>query len=203
MGGGHVTAWGKTLPERSVDAAADADGAEAPGTDFEAFFRGQQRPLLAFLRRRTGNDQDAQDLLQESYLRMVRFGYVDPPRPVPVWRSLLYRTAGSLASNLGRENRLQHVSDHESIDEVELASEQASPERQAQVGQDLARMLEVLRELPPRCRQVFILHRLHDRSYPEIAAHCDISVKAVEKHISKALAIFRGRVGDPAGQVSE
>jgi RNA polymerase sigma-70 factor (ECF subfamily) len=147
------------------------------------------------LRRRSGSEQDAQDLLQETYIRMVRFGYGEPPRPVPVWRALLYRTATSLAANLGREQRQHHAGAHDSIDDVELVSEQSSPEQQVEQAQELEVMVAVLRALPPRCRQVFILHRLRGRSYAQIAQECEISIKAVEKHISRALSAFRGRVG--------
>lgn len=193
---GHSTA--RPRPALSDEVSTPV---ETP-TLFEDFFRDQQRTLLAFLRRRTGNDQDAQDLLQDSYLRMVRFGYGEPPRPVPVWRALLYRTAASLAANLGREQRQRHIGAHESIDDVELISDQPSPERQLEQAQELAAMVAALRDLPPRCRQVFILHRLRDRSYAEIALECEISVKAVEKHISRALAAFRARVGSGRQGVS-
>lgn len=182
-------------------AAADEDSC-APPTDFDAFFGSHRQQLLHFLRRRTGRDEDAQDLLQETWLRMRRYGYAEP-RPEPVWRSLLYRTAASLASNLGREHRLRHADAHQPVEQVELPSAEPSPERQVHARQEFERMLEVLRDLPPRCRQVFVLHRLHGRSYGEIARHCGISVKAVEKQIGKALAAFRSRVGDSPWEVSE
>jgi len=45
-------------------------------------------------------------------------------------------------------------------------------------------------KLPPKCRAAFILSRFEDMSYKEIAAEMSISVKTVEKHISKALKIL-------------
>lgn len=197
MANGHDQIFDLPLQEPSADEPCQTIGG------FEAFFHTHQQQLLSFLRRRTGSHEDAQDLVQESYLRMVRFGYTDPPRPEPVWRSLLYRTANSLVSNLGREQRSHHAAEHDAFDELELVSELPSPERQVEARQEFARMLEALHELPPRCRQVFLLHRLHGKSYSEIAVHCDISVKAVEKHISKALAAFRSRVGESPWDVSE
>jgi DNA-directed RNA polymerase specialized sigma24 family protein len=42
---------------------------------------------------------------------------------------------------------------------------------------------------------VFLLSRASDMTYPEIAAHCGISVKMVEKHISRAIAACLEKVG--------
>jgi len=54
--------------------------------------------------------------------------------------------------------------------------------------------------LPPRCREVYLLNRIEDMSYTEIARHCGISVKAVEKHIGKALSLLRVHLrGDNGG----
>ena len=48
-----------------------------------------------------------------------------------------------------------------------------------------------LEQLPPKCKVVFSLSRFEDMSYAEIAQHLSISVKAVEKHMGKALRIMR------------
>jgi len=48
-----------------------------------------------------------------------------------------------------------------------------------------------LEQLPPQCRVVFQLSRFEDKKYREIAEELNISVKAVEWHISKALKQFR------------
>lgn len=58
--------------------------------------------------------------------------------------------------------------------------------------QDLLVYVEkTLQQLPPRCRQVFVLSRFDGKTYAEIAAELRISVKGVEAHISKALLFFR------------
>jgi RNA polymerase sigma-70 factor (ECF subfamily) len=62
-----------------------------------------------------------------------------------------------------------------------------SPER-ILIGQEgLAAALEVIRSLPPRTRQIFVLHRFEEMTYTRIAAHLGISVSAIEKHIMLAL----------------
>ena len=50
---------------------------------------------------------------------------------------------------------------------------------------------ETLDKLPPQCRIVFNLSRFEEKKYKEIAEELNISVKAVEGHISKALKLFR------------
>lgn len=62
---------------------------------------------------------------------------------------------------------------------------------------DLERTIaEVLEQLPDKCRIVFQLSRYEELKYGEIADRLGISVKAVEKHITKALKIFRVKLKD-------
>lgn len=51
-----------------------------------------------------------------------------------------------------------------------------------------------IEELPPRCREIFVLQRMHGLSYAEIAAAMDISVKTVENQIGRALRRLRERL---------
>lgn len=53
-----------------------------------------------------------------------------------------------------------------------------------------------LEELPPQCKRVFILSRFEERKNREIAEELNISVKVVEKHISKGLKRFKESLKD-------
>jgi len=55
---------------------------------------------------------------------------------------------------------------------------------------------ETLDELPPQCKRVFMLSRFEERKNKEIAEELNISVKVVEKHMTKALRIFREALKD-------
>jgi RNA polymerase sigma-70 factor (ECF subfamily) len=63
--------------------------------------------------------------------------------------------------------------------------------------QEIEQIIEdTLEQLPPQCRVVFQLSRFEDKKYKEIAEELNISVKAVEGHISKALKKFRTNLKD-------
>lgn len=55
---------------------------------------------------------------------------------------------------------------------------------------------KTLDELPPQCRRVFVLSRFEEKKNREIAEELDISVKVVEKHISKGIKAFRVALKD-------
>jgi len=55
---------------------------------------------------------------------------------------------------------------------------------------------ETLDELPPQCKKVFLLSRFEEKKNKEIAEELNISVKVVEKHISKGLKIFKVALKD-------
>jgi RNA polymerase sigma factor (sigma-70 family) len=100
---------------------------------------------------------------------------------------------GSLLSFLRRRLRVA-----EDADDVAHICELPSAEREIEARQDVASLYQAIAELPPKCQQVFLLSRVRKMTYPEIARHCDISLEAVEKHISRALAICAQKVGGRA-----
>lgn len=147
--------------------------------------------LIYFLQRRLPTPDDAFDVAQEAYIRLMNYeGSQDIASP----SSLLFRIAINLANDLGRAGRARRVVDHCTIDGLEFDSGVASPEQQVAAMQELELLYEIIEQLPPKCQQVFLLSRVQNMTYIEIAQHCGISVKMVEKHISRALAICTAKV---------
>ena len=108
---------------------------------------------------------------------------------------MLFRIAINVANDLGRSEQSRHTSEQCRIDDLDLACGRPSVERELVAQQELEVLFEAIGELPPKCKQVFLLSRVNHMTYPEIARHCGISVKMVEKHISRALATCAVKVG--------
>lgn len=148
--------------------------------------------LIRFLRQRLRVKEDAADVAQEAYIRMMQY---EGSREIQSPSSMLFRIAINVANDLGRAEQSRRVSDQTSIDGIELACGRPAVEREIAAEQDLDVLYDAIENLPPKCRHVFLLSRVHEMTYPQIAAHCGISVKMVEKHISHALAICMKKVG--------
>lgn len=161
-------------------------------SDFEAFVRGQREGLVRILRRRTPLEEPAQDLAQESLARLSRYRGHAPT----AWASLLYRIAIHALNDRLRRAHTHREARRTTLDTdlAELASPEPPHEQRIATQQELALLQRVLLGLPPRCRQIYLLNRIEGMSYTEVADHCGISVKAVEKRISKALKLLRERL---------
>jgi RNA polymerase sigma factor (sigma-70 family) len=154
--------------------------------------RSHHATLIGFLRNRLRISDDAPDVAQEAYIRIMQYeGSKDIDSP----SSLLFRIAINVANDLGRAEQVRHLSDHCELNELDIDSGVATPEREVAASQDLDQLCDVIQQLPSKCRQVFLLSRAQDMTYPQIARHCGISVKMVEKHISHALAVCMREVG--------
>ncbi|MEW5835170.1 MAG: RNA polymerase sigma factor [Pseudomonadota bacterium] len=179
-------ALGPAGPKRSLARADDAN-------EFDGFVRSQRDGLVRFLQRRTRSADDAEDLAQESFTRLIRYRGYAPD----TWAGLLYRIAVNALHDRGRRAASRFDALHVSLDEEagDLAASEPSHEQRTASEQELAALQRALLRLPDRCRQVYLLNRIEGMSYTEIAEHCGISVKAVEKHISRALRLLRERLG--------
>ncbi|WP_245889914.1 RNA polymerase sigma factor [Fulvimonas soli] len=164
----------------------------ATRTDFEVFVRGQRDTLVRLLRRRVPCEEDAQDLAQESLERLMRYRTHAPES----WARLLYRIAVNALNDRLRRARARGDAQYLSLDEaaLDLPSTDLDHEQQVAQRQELVLLQRALLGLPPRCREVYLLNRIEGMSYTQIAAHLGISVKAVEKHVGKALKLLRERL---------
>lgn len=149
--------------------------------------------VRGFLRWKMGVDEDdVQDAMQETYERLLRYRQSEWEE-LP--RALVMRIAASVVIDRARHRASCRAGHHVPMDDFDLESGEATPERRALAQEDMALVREAIRAMPGRCREVFVLSRIKGMSYQEIADQLAISVKAVEKNISRALALCRHRVG--------
>jgi len=149
--------------------------------------------LIRFLRQRLRVKDDAADIAQEAYIRLMQY---EGSTKIHSPSSMLFRIAINVARDVGRAEVVRQVSEQVPLDDLAIPSPEPSAERRLSASQDLDRLYAAIEGLPPKCRTVFLLSRAQRMTYPQIAAHCGISVKMVEKHISHALAICMKKVGD-------
>lgn len=181
------------MGQRSAE-GEQPEGFPGSATSFDSFVREQRGALIGFLRRRVSSEEDAQDVAQESFIRLIRYREYAPES----WGSLLYRIAINALNDRARRAHTHHTADHVSLDDnvFGLPSMDQAHDQQIETQQELARVQKALLGLPTRCREIYLLNRIEGMSYPEVAKHCGISVKAVEKQISKALVLLRKRLGE-------
>jgi RNA polymerase sigma factor (sigma-70 family) len=142
--------------------------------------------LIQFLKQRLRVPEDASDVAQEAYIRLLQY---QDSRCIRSPSSMLFRIAINVANDLGRAELARGAANQCDVDDLDIASDEPSAERELSAREDLACLYTVIERLPPKCRQVFLLSRVRRMTYGEIALHCGISRKMVEKHVSHALAV--------------
>lgn len=105
------------------------------------------------------------------------------------FRAYIYKSAKNAALAYLRKKKLVTVS-FEDISISDIASYQ-TPFAEAKQKQVDKNINLILQKIPPRSRQVFVLHRFEDMKYREISEFLSISIKTVENHISTALKVLR------------
>ena len=78
--------------------------------------------------------------------------------------------------------------------------EPVGPEQALEAGDQWRRVEAALRGLPERTRRIFLLNRIHGRTYAEIAQAMQLSQSAVEKHMMRALDACKASLAGPAGE---
>ncbi|QBZ88386.1 RNA polymerase sigma factor [Pseudomonas viciae] len=156
---------------------------------FHHLFLAQRTPLLRTLERMVKNPSTAEDLLQETYLRVTR---ALGERTVEHLEPFVFQTARNLALDHLRARRIQSrtLLDNVPLEVVEnVAAPQSSAEDAAHAEQMLERLNVSLQALSPRQQQIFILNRLHGHSYQDIAERLGVSLSTVQKELRLIMAI--------------
>ena len=150
----------------------------------EELYREHSSSLVRQLTRRTGCRELARDLANETFLRLMRMApgnvrLIQQPEAylrrastnlLQRWRKTEVFRAGAMARH--------HLADEPLVDQIAVLE-----------SRDTLRRLEhAMSKLKPKTREIFIAHRIHGFTYAEIAARSGLSIKGVEKQMSKAIA---------------
>jgi RNA polymerase sigma-70 factor (ECF subfamily) len=154
---------------------------------FDALVEDHSRELFAYLWRILQNEQDAEDCLQETYLRAFR-AYASLVHADNL-RAWLYKIATNAArSHWRRTNRMQI----ESIGEAErLARRDQDPETLVTAQMELREVKKAVMSLPEKQRIALVLHRFQDLAYPDVAAAMGISEEAARANVYQAARKLR------------
>lgn len=154
------------------------------GKDLKGLFLAHRRELHAYLTGKLRDRELAADLTQEAFLRFAeQGGDVAVLNP----RSYLYRTAHNLAIDHIRQGQRQRTDTIPHEDMAEIVEDRLGAEDAIDSRQRLDLLRAVIQALPKRTRQVFVLNRIEELTYAEVAARLGISESTVQKHLAKAL----------------
>ena len=144
-------------------------------------------PALRRYFQKKASAAEAEDLVQDVFLAMQSRGAGARIENV---EGYLFRTAANvLARRLGRD-----AWRGDPLSVVVEPQDELSPERALIAKEQLERVVEALKTLPPRTRQAFILHRFEEMTYVSIARQMGITTISVGKLIKRALR----KLGDAA-----
>jgi RNA polymerase sigma factor (sigma-70 family) len=127
---------------------------------------------------------DADDLVQESFLRILR---AQASQPVEHPKAFLFTIARNLALNQIRHDRHEHREALREIDPSAVLDETPGIPEALVRRQEHELLIQALQQLPDRARQVFTLRRVYGLSIKEICARLGIAEKTAEAHISLAI----------------
>ncbi len=154
---------------------------ESSDSAFKLLFTKYYNALVNFCFYRIRNFEVSKDLVQEIFTRLwISRDNLDPEKSI---KSYLYKSAVNQIINNKKHSSSQNLTLDESISTKEKSSI-SNLENQI----DLFTCIE---ELPEKLKTVFMLSKIEGYKYPEIAEICEISVKAVEKRMTKAFNILR------------
>ena len=139
--------------------------------------------LRSYASRKLRNPVVAEDVVQEAWLRFASLGDDRIGNP----RAYLYRLVRNLVIDQQRCERTRLGASAQPSDHIDVVDETADTERQLMARQRLALLTKAVSELPPRCRDCFVLRRFDDLDPDEIAKRMNISRNMVEKHLRQAL----------------
>ncbi|MCJ2182561.1 sigma-70 family RNA polymerase sigma factor [Novosphingobium sp. 1949] len=151
--------------------------------------------LLRYAERLTGSLTDAEDLVQEAWLRFrpkTRSEALE--EPVRYLFRIVHNLARDRQRRHGRESRLFAPAD---ADVQRVASPQPSPAMQAEASDELATARRALEALPERTRRAFEMHRFEGRKLVEIAVHLGISKSRASELVIEALEACKSALRRP------
>jgi RNA polymerase sigma-70 factor (ECF subfamily) len=181
-----------TIKRNTLEIKKNKDNAGLDKNGFEILFRTHFKGLTFFALEYVKDYEAAREIVQEVF--------------VNVWEKRksvdLEKSPKSYLSTSVRNRCLNYLRDRKKyspdILEMEsIGSDEEYIELDELIGDELKNKIDkATGELPDKCREIFLLSRIENKKYKEIADELNISVKTVEAQMSKALKLMREKLAD-------
>lgn len=178
----------KRLPASAADSRNGRDTAiltEALST----VFRLQHGPLLRFLSRRAGSREEAEDIIQDAYVRILAVDRTEDIRELEryVWRSAL-----NIATDHGRaRQRWNRIAKALSAQEEHVTP---SAEVSANARERWTLLIQAVSELPPRDHQAFMLRVAQSLPFEDVGRAMQVSSRMAKIYVARALVYLQRRL---------
>ena len=162
---------------------------------FKEVFKKYYNPLCNFAANIVDDSRLAQDIVQDVFTKIW-----DKRNQIEISsneKSYLFQAVKNQALEEIRKNKNRRDNDLKKYPEMKEGSNRELEEQKYMLKEQL---FVSMRQLPPKCQQIFRLSKLDGLTYAEIAEKLDISVKTVENQMGKAFRILREKL---AGKLSE
>lgn len=161
----------------------------APALDIVTALGQHYAELRQYLRRQLqrydADVQLAEEALQDLCIELLH----QPPAVVRVPLAFLRRAGQRQLIDLYRQQQrlAAWLEFHDELPQEASSGSVADPQRIVAGRQQLQLLVMAIEHLPPRCREVFVLHKIHQFSQADTADHLGISLKSVEKQLRVAM----------------
>jgi len=200
-----TAAGGERLTERMVGGEDEAQAVtRARGGDSEAFrllVERHSREVFRLAFRMTGNEHDAEDVVQEAFLKAYRNLSAFEERAQ--FGSWVHRIAANCAYDLlrarvRRDDRLEHAEGPEGDRTLTVPANDPSPERLVAGREVQGRLRAALARLSALERTAFTLRHVEGMSIAEISNALDLDASAAKQSVFRAVRKLRQALGAPA-----
>ncbi|MEN8006184.1 MAG: RNA polymerase sigma factor [Candidatus Krumholzibacteriota bacterium] len=144
--------------------------------------------VLSFLVHMMGSVEEAEDLLQETFVQVFR--KAESYRAEGKFKSWLFRVAGNLARSRLRRRKILRWVRFDPVDH-DIGSPDPAPDAALEQSQRKEAIQASLVRLPQRQKEALVLHRFQGLRYQEVAEAMGTTVPGVESLIQRAMAALR------------
>jgi len=152
-----------------------------------------ERALRGYLTRFFKNVADIEDVVQETYARLLSLSD-SGSAAVRNWHAFLFTSARNVALDRIRRGRVVSLDTLAEMGSVDVLDQTPSADEALNARQELALLLETIASLPDRCREALTLRKLYGLSQREIAQRLAITESTVEKHVAYGVRLCAERM---------
>jgi len=174
--------------KRNIAGQPETASTEERALAVARLFEDHNRALISFLTLRLHSRQDAKEVAQEAYVRLLE---LDRTGAVSFMRAYLFRIAANLAVDRVRRQIVRRKAAEEEQHFLDEADEAAAPERQCIAREELEEIGRRLEGLPAKCQQAFVMHAMLERPVKEIAEEMKLTERMVRYYLVRGFAVCR------------